>query len=328
MNRTFERVVSGRMQGRRLDLYLLASGIGISRNRTVKLIDQNLVLVNTKPAKPSYKVKCNDHITASFETEEPFTVDPEPIPLSIVYEDAEVVVVDKRAGMVVHPARGHSHHTLVNALLHHCRNLPAGANSKIRPGVLHRLDKDTTGLLVFAKTDDSLTNLGKQVEARKFTREYRAVVWGDLGLETGTIDAPVGRSSLDRKRMAVTPFASRMAITRFETLERFGIATLVKVRLLTGRTHQIRVHMTHYGHPVVGDAEYGGRSREVVRRQGEVPAFERMLEIMKRQALHAAVLGFWHPRTGKYLEFSSPLPEDMELLLKFLRSGRARPDLG
>ncbi len=325
MNRTFERVVSERMQGRRLDLYLLASGIGISRNRTAKLIDQDLVLVNAKPAKPSYKVKCGDDIIASFETEKPFTIDPEPIPLSIIYEDAEVVVVDKPAGMVVHPARGHSHHTLVNALLHHCRNLPAGDNSKIRPGVLHRLDKDTTGLLVFAKTDDSLTNMGRQVEARKFTREYRAVVWGDLGLEAGTIDAPVGRSSLDRKRMAVTPFASRMAITRFETLERFGIATLVKVRLLTGRTHQIRVHMTHYGHPVVGDSEYGGRSREVVRRQTDVPAFEHMLELIKRQALHAAVLGFWHPTTGKYMEFSSPLPEDIELLLAFLRSGRARP---
>ena len=267
MKQTFERTVSEKMRGHRLDLYLMESGIGISRNQAAKLIAQGLVLVNDKPAKPSYKVKPDDHVTASFETAEPFTVDPEPIPLRIAYEDAEVVVVDKPAGMVVHPARGHSQHTLVNALLHHCRNLPAGANRRIRPGVLHRLDKDTTGLLVFAKTDRSLTNLGRQVEARKFTREYRAVVWGDLGLETGTIDAPVGRSSLNRKRMAVTPFASRTAITRFETLERFGIATLVKVRLLTGRTHQIRVHMTHYGHPVVGDPEYGGRSREVVRRQ-------------------------------------------------------------
>jgi 23S rRNA pseudouridine1911/1915/1917 synthase len=324
MKQTFERTVSEKMRGHRLDLYLMESGIGTSRNQVAKLIAQGLVRVNDKPAKPSYKVKPDDRVTASFETAEPFTVVPEPIPLRIAYEDAEVVVVDKPAGMVVHPARGHSQHTLVNALLHHCRNLPAGANRKIRPGVLHRLDKDTTGLLVFAKTDLSLTNLGRQVEARKFTREYRAVVWGDLGLETGTIDAPVGRSSLNRKRMAVTPFASRTAITRFETLERFGIATLVKVRLLTGRTHQIRVHMTHYGHPVVGDPEYGGRSREVVRRSTDVPAFERMLEIMKRQALHAAVLGFWHPATGKYLEFNSPLPEDMELLLKFLRSGRAR----
>jgi 23S rRNA pseudouridine1911/1915/1917 synthase len=325
MNRTFERVVSEKMHGRRLDLYLMESGIGTSRNQAAKLIAQGLVLVNDKPTRPSYKVKSDDRITASFETAEPFSVDPEPIPLRIAYEDSEVVVVDKPAGMVVHPARGHSQHTLVNALLHHCRNLPAGANRRIRPGVLHRLDKDTTGLLVFAKTDESLTNMGRQVEARKFTREYRAVVWGDLGLETGTIDAPVGRSSLNRKRMAVTPFASRQAITRFETLERFGIATLVKVRLLTGRTHQIRVHMTHYGHPVVGDPEYGGRSREVVRRQTDVPAFECMLKLIKRQALHAAVLGFWHPKTGKYLEFSSPLPEDMELLLEFLRSGRARP---
>jgi 23S rRNA pseudouridine1911/1915/1917 synthase len=320
MNRTFERIVSDKMWGRRLDHYLMESGIGTSRNQAAKLIGQGLVLVNGKPAKPSYKVKPDDHITASFETAEPFSIDPEPIPLRIAYEDDEVVVVDKPPGIVVHPARGHSHHTLVNALLHHCRNLPAGANSKIRPGVLHRLDKDTTGLLVFAKTDESLTNMGRQVEARKLTREYRAVVWGDLGLETGTIDAPVGRSSLDRKRMAVTPFASREAITRFESLERFGVATMVKVRLLTGRTHQIRVHMTHYGHPVVGDPEYGGRNREVVRRQADVPLFERMLEIMKRQALHAAVLGFWHPKTGKYMEFSSALPDDMESLLGFLRA--------
>jgi len=320
LNRTFERTVSEKMRGHRLDLYLLESGIGMSRNQAARLIDQGLVLVNGKPAKPSYKVKPDDRVAASFEVEAPFTVDPEPIPLRIAYEDTEVVVVDKPPGIVVHPARGHSHHTLVNALLHHCGDLPAGATGKIRPGVLHRLDKDTTGLLVFAKTDASLTNLGRQVEARKLTREYRAVVWDDLGLETGTIDAPVGRSSLNRKRMAVTPFASRRAVTRFETLERFGIATLVKVRLLTGRTHQIRVHMTHYGHPVVGDPEYGGRSREVVRRQSDVPRFERMLEIMKRQALHAALLGFWHPRTGKYIEFSSPLPEDMERLLALLRT--------
>jgi 23S rRNA pseudouridine1911/1915/1917 synthase len=325
MNRTFERVVSEKMRGHRLDHFLLESGIGLSRNQASGLIGLGNVLVNGRPAKPSYKVKPDDHVTASFETEAPFTVEPEAIPLRIAYEDSEVVVVDKPPGIVVHPARGHSQHTLVNALLHHCGDLPAGATGKIRPGVLHRLDKDTTGLLVFAKTDESLTNLGRQVEARKFTREYQAVVWGDLGLETGTIDAPVGRSSLNRKRMAVTPFASRTAVTRFETVQRFGIATLVKVRLLTGRTHQIRVHMTHYGHPVVGDPEYGGRSREVVRCRADVPVFEQMLEVMKRQALHAARLGFWHPQTGKYIEFNSPLPEDMAQLLTYLRSRRPGP---
>jgi 23S rRNA pseudouridine1911/1915/1917 synthase len=320
MDRTFERVVSERMRGKRLDHYLLLAGLGTSRNQALKLIAAGRVLVSGKSAKPSYKVKPGDHIRATFEVEAPFVIRPEPIPLKIAYEDSELIVVDKPPGMVVHPARGHSEHTLVNALLYHCKSLPAGANSKIRPGVLHRLDKDTTGLIVFAKADASLTNLGRQVESRRLTREYRAVVWGDLGLPSGTIDAPVGRSTIDRKRMAVTPFASRTAVTGFEVLERFGIATLVRVRLQTGRTHQIRVHMAHYGHPVLGDPDYGGRSRDVIRHQRDVPAFEALLQIMKRQALHAAKLGFTHPVTARYVEFESPLPEDMEQLLTFLRS--------
>jgi 23S rRNA pseudouridine1911/1915/1917 synthase len=188
--------------------------------------------------------------------------------------------------------------------------------------VLHRLDKDTTGLIVFAKTDSSLTNLGRQVEQRKLGRTYLAVVWGDLGLPNGTIDAPVGRSTMDRKRMAVTPFASRQAVTNFEVLERYGVATLVRLKLHTGRTHQIRVHMTHYGHPVVGDPEYGGRSREVIRRQQDAPVFDGILKIIKRQALHAIKLGFYHPITGKFVEFEAPLPEDMEQLLAYLRRGK------
>jgi 23S rRNA pseudouridine1911/1915/1917 synthase len=319
MIHTFERIVSEKMRGRRLDHYLLLSGIGRSRSQTGKLIAQGKILVNDKPTKASYKVKHNDRIRATFEIADRFTIKPEPIPLKIVYEDSEIIVIDKSAGIVVHPARGHSEHTLVNALLHHCRNLPVSDNRKIRPGVLHRLDKDTTGLLVFAKTDLSLTNLGRQVEARALSREYRALVWGDLGLETGTIDAPMGRSSLDRRRMAVTPFASRTAVTDFETLERYRLATYVKVKLRTGRTHQIRVHMSHYGHPVVGDPEYGGRSRDVIQHPNDVPAFEQALRIIKRQALHAARLGFRHPATGKYVEFESSLPEDMQELLAYLR---------
>ena len=328
MNKTFERFVSDRMAGRRPDHYLVAAGLGMSRSQATKLIDLGSVRVNDKPTKPSYKVKMNDHIVAGFETPEPFTIDAEEMPLDIIYEDSEVIVVNKSANMVVHPARGHSHHTLVNALLHHCKVLPAAdaqpsradaPGSKIRPGVLHRLDKDTTGLIVLAKTDSSLTNMGRQVEQRKLGRVYMAVVWGDLGLPSGTIDAPVGRSTLDRKRMAVTPFASRSAVTNFEVLERYGVATLVRLKLHTGRTHQIRVHMTHYGHPVVGDPEYGGRSREVIRRQSDVPVFEEMLKLIKRQALHAARLSFFHPLTGKRVEFEAPLPEDMETLIGYLR---------
>lgn len=316
------------MAGRRLDHYLLASGVGLSRNQVARLIAQGKVLVNDKPAKPSYKVKANDRIMVEIESAEPFQVKPEEIPLRIAYEDNELIVIDKPAGMVVHPARGHSSQTLVNALLHHCRSLPqATRNSdevnKIRPGVLHRLDKDTTGLIVFAKTDKSLTNLGRQVEGRKLTREYQAIVWGNLELDTGTIDAPVGRSSLDRKKMAVTPFASRTAVTEFWVEERFGIATRLKVKLQTGRTHQIRVHMAHYGHPVVGDPEYGGRRRDVIRRQSEVPVFEQMMSLIARQALHAARLGFFHPLTGKYIEFTSELPDDFRALLDYLHKRQA-----
>jgi 23S rRNA pseudouridine1911/1915/1917 synthase len=349
MIKVFERAVSEKMHGKRLDQFLINSGIGASRNQVAKLIDAGKCAIRAangevRIAKPSYKVKSGDFISASMELDEPFTVKPEEIPLNIVYEDDAVVVINKPVDMVVHPARGHSEHTLVNALLHHCRNLPVGDRGKIRPGVLHRLDKDTTGLIVLAKTDLSLTNLGRQVEARKLKREYRAIVWGDLaiGMETPvnaserhwnpkskvqnpespawvTIDAPVGRSTIDRKRMAVTPFASREAVTNFSVMERFGIATMIQVRLQTGRTHQIRVHMAHYGYPVVGDPEYGGRRREVIRRQADVPVFEAMLKIIKRQALHAAKLGFTHPDTGKYVEFSCPLPADFQALLDYLR---------
>jgi 23S rRNA pseudouridine1911/1915/1917 synthase len=310
------------MSGRRLDHFLLVSGIGRSRSQIVRLIHESRIKVNGSGSKASYRVKKGDRVEALLEDAAPFTIKPEPIPLNIVYEDSELIVLDKAAGVVVHPARGHSEHTLVNALLHHCRDLPVGAGGKIRPGVLHRLDKDTTGLIVFAKTDTSLTNLGRQVESRRLTREYEAVVWGNLELARGLIDAPVGRSTLDRKRMAVTPFASRMAITGFEVRERFDIATLVRLRLQTGRTHQIRVHMAHYGHPVVGDPEYGGRRRSVIRNQHEIPIFEAMLARINRQALHAARLGFHHPESGQYVEFTSELPEDMQLLLDYLRHGR------
>lgn len=322
MIKIFERIVSERMHGKRLDHFLITSGIGASRNQVAKLIVAGSVLVNGKPVcKPSYRVKTAEKICARLELPEPFRLEPEPIPLDIVYEDPYVIVINKPADMVVHPARGHSAHTLVNALLHHCRSLPVGAGGKIRPGVLHRLDKDTTGLIIFAKTDSSLSNLGRQVESRQLKREYQALVWNDIALDDWfTIDAPVGRSTLDRKRMAVTPFASRQARTTFRVLERFRIATRIQARLLTGRTHQIRVHMAHYGHPVVGDPDYGGRSRSVITRREDIPVFEKILELMPRQALHAEILGFIHPATGRHLEFTVPPPADFQNLVTFLRS--------
>lgn len=333
MEREFKRSVSTKMRGTRLDHYLVLSGIGISRNQVVNLIGAGAVLVNEKKTKPSYRVKAGDQVRAQFLSDgDDLKITPEPMDLNIVYEDEEVIVIDKPQGLVVHPARGHSSGTLVNGLLYHCKNLPRPANSKIRPGVIHRLDKDTTGLLVFAKTDTSLTDLGHQIEARKINREYLALVWGNLALKRGEISAPIGRSTLDRKKMAVTPFASKQAVTTFEVLERFQIITYLRLKLHTGRTHQIRVHLAHYNHPVVGDPEYGGRSKGLVSGRAELPIYQEVLRSIDRQALHAAKLGFVHPRTKQYLEFVSPLPLDMDRLLGFLRNrvqeknGRERPE--
>lgn len=320
MQKEFERHVSEKMWGKRLDHYLLLSGIGISRNRVNKLIKAGAVLVNGAVSKPGYTVKPGDKIKAHFELEYDLKITAEPMDIDIVYEDNEIIVVNKPVGVVVHPARGHSHGTLVQGLLYHCRNLPQHPDSKIRPGVIHRLDKDTTGLLLFAKTDDALTFLGKAIAARKITREYLAIAWGDFPQDKGMIEAPIGRNSLDRKKMAVTPFSAKTAATSYEVIERFNIATYLRLKLLTGRTHQIRVHLNHYGHPVVGDADYGGRSKNLINKKSEVAIFGKILSIIDRQALHAHRLGFIHPRTGRYLEFTAPLPEDFTALLNFLKT--------
>lgn len=314
----FRRIASQRLQGKRLDVYLVLSGIGISRNKASSLIEMGKVLVNGSRVKPSYRVKAGDEITAEFEYEPEITIEPVPMDLNIVYEDDDVVVVDKPAGLVVHPARGNWTNTLINGLLYHCRTLPLRPDSVLRPGVVHRLDKDTTGLLMFAKTDEALRSLGAQIEHRTVVREYLAFAWGDFELSAGTIDAPIGRHTIDRLRMAVTPFAARNALTNYEVLRRYAICTYLRLRLKTGRTHQIRVHLQHIGHPVVGDPEYGGRTPSVLTQKEHQPVFKQILSIVHRQALHAARLGFVHPRTKKYLEFTSPLPPDMEKLLLFL----------
>jgi 23S rRNA pseudouridine1911/1915/1917 synthase len=244
--------------------------------------------------------------------------------LNIVYEDEDILVLDKPAGIVVHPARGNRDRTLVNALLYHCRSLPLRQDSLIRPGVVHRLDKHTTGLLMFAKNDDALRGLGYQIEHRTVVREYACFAWGDFEADEGTVDAPIGRHAIDRTRMAVTPFAARNAVTNYEVFRRYGVCTYLRIRLKTGRTHQIRVHMQHIGHPVVGDPDYGGRSAAVITQRDHMPRFRDMLAIVKRQALHAARLGFNHPRTRKYVEFSSSLPDDMEQLLFYLEAQAGR----
>lgn len=323
----FHRIASQRLGGKRLDVYLVLSGLGISRNKASAIIERGQVLVNGKPVKPSYRVKPGDEISAEFELEPEITLTPEPMELNIVYEDEEIIVIDKPAGVVVHPARGNRSHTLVNGLLYHCRSLPLRADAVTRPGVVHRLDKDTTGLLVFAKTDEALRSLGAQIEHRTVVREYLAFAWGDFELAAGTIDAPIGRHTLERLKMAVTPFAARTAVTHYEVLRRYAICTYLRLRLKTGRTHQIRVHLEHIGHPVVGDPDYGGRKTGVLTRPEHLPVFKTILATLKRQALHATRLGFIHPRTKRYLEFTSPLPADMEQILLYLEEKSRRREL-
>lgn len=329
-SKTFHRIASARLWGKRLDTYLVLSGIGVSRTRAAALIDSGGVLVNGQRSKPSYRVKPGDEISAEFQPEPEFRVEPQPMELNIVYEDEDIVVVDKPAGIVVHPARGNREGTLVNGLLYHCRELPVrpeltavgSRTAACRPGVVHRLDKETTGLLMFAKTDAALRSLGYQIEHRTVVREYLAFVWGDMERNEGVIDAPIGRHTVDRLRMAVTPFAARTAVTTYEVLRRYGVASYVRLRLKTGRTHQIRVHMQHVGHPVVGDPDYGGRSSRVIERSEDMPVFRHVLATVRRQALHATRLGFVHPRTQTYIEFTSALPQDMEALLLYLEKWR------
>lgn len=313
---TFSRTVKPKWVAKkkmRLDKYLHQSGLGISRSQIQHLIEKGNVLINGKPVKASHFLKLGDEVTVEYKKPEKFRVEPEDIPLDIVYEDKDVVVVNKSPGMVTHPAPGNLRGTLVNALLHHCDL--AWRTDKTRPGVLHRLDKDTSGLIIFAKTDMALPKLARQVETRRIKRGYLAFVWGRIGVRAGTIDVPIGRHTVERKRMAVTPLASRAAVTHFKVLQRFNYASYLQVELETGRTHQIRVHMSHIGHPVIGDTTYRG-----VTKPPQVPqeVFNQITQIMRRQALHAAVLKFEHPVTKKELEFKASLPADMQKLLEFL----------
>jgi len=275
-----------------------------SRSQIQQWIRDGLVTVNGGTVKPNHRLAANDLIAAELAEPEAPDVKPEPIPLDIVYEDGDVIVVNKPRGMVVHPAPGHSSGTLVNALLNHCRDL-SGINGVRRPGIVHRIDKDTSGLLMAAKNDQAHPPLPGQLQEHSVIRRYTAVVHGEVAHERGTVDAPIGRDPKDRKLFAVTDKNGKPAVTHFTVLERFRQFTLLELSLETGRTHQIRVHMKFIGHPLVGDPLYG-------------PAKHRTRWI-RGQALHAGVLGFRHPRTGEQMLFEAPLPEDMRRLIERMR---------
>ncbi len=310
-------------EGERLDAWL-AARMGISRTRAAKLVEEGRVLLEGARPRKSGMLAAGMRVEVELPPPEPVGVEPEAIPLEVVWEDEDLLVVNKPAGMVVHPAPGHPRGTLVNALLHHVRDL-SGVGGALRPGIVHRLDRETSGLLVVAKSDLAHRALSDDLRARKVRRLYLAAVWGHLRESPVTVDAPIGRDPRDRKRMAVVP-GGRRAVTRARRRERWLAAELLDVALGTGRTHQIRVHMLHLGHPVVGDPVYGaGRERGF---GGESGAWARALaRRVPRQFLHAAELAFRHPRTEEVMRFRAPLPEDLAAAAAWARgAGSQDPD--
>lgn len=276
----------------RIDKWICEQNQEISRSMLQKLLKDNQVTVNGKAVSKSYKVTDGDEIILDIPEPVELDVLPENIPIEIVYEDDDLLVVNKPKGMVVHPAAGNYNGTLVNALLYHCKGRLSSINGVIRPGIVHRIDKNTSGLLIVAKTDKAHTGLAEQIKAHTFTREYQAVICGRLKESNGTIEAPIGRHPVDRKKMCVTDKNSKEAKTEYTVLDEFNGYSHIKLKLYTGRTHQIRVHMSYVGHPVYGDDVYGKASK-----------------LCEGQCLHAKKIGFIHPISGNYLEFDSELPE-------------------
>ena len=306
-------------KGKRLDLFLAGKNLNLSRSRIQKLIDEGKITVQDKKVKSHYKIKGDEKIVIEIPPPEKLSLEPQDIPLDIVYEDKDLLAVNKPAGMVVHPAAGNYKDTLVNALLFHCKDL-SGINGVLRPGIVHRLDKNTSGLLVVAKNDFAHTNLADQLKNRTLTREYAAFCWGNLPKEKGVVETLIGRSGGDRKMMTVVKQKGREAITEYEVLERFPLGDYLRIKLKTGRTHQIRVHFLYLNHPIMGDPEYGGRKKHLGMIKESLKAqVNQVLKLIDRQALHAKKIGFVHPRSGKYVEFESGLPEDMKRVLEFLR---------
>lgn len=291
--------------GTRADVFLAAK-LGVSRSNMQKLLEDGRVKRGEKIIKANYKVRAGEMFVVDIPEPEPIEAVPENILLDIIYEDDDVVVLNKARGMVVHPAPGNYTGTLVNALLYHCSNL-SGINSAIRPGIVHRLDKDTSGIMIVAKNDAAHISLSQQIQSKTAVRTYLAVVRGNIKTDSGTIETQIARDKTDRKKMAVVKEGGRDAITDYEVLERFGKYTLVRCKLRTGRTHQIRVHMEYLGYPLVGDPKYSPMKTPFG---------------IKGQALHSHTLEFTHPRTGERMKFEAPLPEDMHKIITRLHNGQ------
>ena len=288
----------------RIDKYLSDEMQDVSRSRIQKLIESGLVTVNGRSIKANYKVAAEDMINVTLPELEVPQIEPEDIPLDIVYEDSDIIVVNKPKGMVVHPAAGHYSGTLVNALMYHCRDNLSGINGVLRPGIVHRIDMNTTGVLVACKNDYAHNFIAEQLAVHSITRKYYAIVLNGFNTEDGVVDAPIGRNPSDRKKMAIDKKNGKRAVTHYKVLEQFGKYSYIECQLETGRTHQIRVHMSSIGHPLLGDDVYGS---------GKSP-FN-----LTGQTLHAGVLGFIHPSTKEYVEYSAPLPEYFQKVLDKLR---------
>jgi len=303
--------------GQRLDRYLSEIEHLATRSQIQRLIKAGLVVVDGRQVKPSCKLKGGESLSITIPDPEPTNLVPEDIPLDLVFEDEYLIVVNKPAGMVVHPGSGVSRGTLVNALLAHCKDL-SGIGGYLRPGIVHRLDKGTSGLMVVAKDDTTHVKLSEALKERRIKRIYEAVVWG-IPPEEGTVETLIGRSRADRKRMAVRKREGRTAVTTFKVIEEYGIASRLMVTLGTGRTHQIRVHLAHIGHPVFGDPTYGGRRRKYRDFSPEMMRQARQcLEYVDRQALHAKKLIFTHPISGSKIDLEAPVPDDMRALIEAL----------
>jgi 23S rRNA pseudouridine1911/1915/1917 synthase len=316
-------IVNGDSEGQRLDVFLAANHSALSRSQVKHAVEEGDVLVNAKAPKVSQLLKAGDVVILKQKPVIEGIAAPQDIPLDIVYEDASIIVINKPAGMVTHPAPGNYENTLVNALLFHCHDL-SGIGGVVRPGIVHRLDKDTSGLIVAAKNDDAHRNLSSQFEKHDVHKVYRALVWGDVKGNSGEIVLPVGRHTTDRKKMSTKSKRGKDALTLWKVRERYGLATLLDVEIKTGRTHQIRVHLSDRGYPVIGDAVYSSavnRMRTIAN-----PTLKAQLKSLTRQALHAAQLSFIHPVSGERMVFTAEMPQDLTMLCEQFRISRS-PDI-